>query len=635
MQKKTINLTLSILAALLFIIAAAGTASAVSLEIDLPDTAYPGETITGNIWIKNIGETDNKLTAYTVALTADSSLNPHIDYTQDFLNLGGAPQVNDPMFIAESCDSGYHTIDPSSQKLCTIKITIPAAASVGTSYTIDFNQNPQKTFLITYDTYYEDGITGHGSGHGPLTPAQRTCLSDTITVAALPGTTHTVTFYNETDVEYMKTTVQSGSTVSKPADPVKEGYTLSSWNLGSPSGTQYDFSTPVFADLKLYANWTINKYPVSFVMNGHGTQIPSQNVAYNTQAEEPTPAPAEEGYTFNGWYTDTGLTAEYDFTVPVKSAVTLYANWTANTYSITYLTASHGTVSGTASAPCGSTVTITASPASGYQFEKLIVTKSGTETPVTTSGKTFVMPAFNVNVTAEFTIIPTPTPTSSYGGGGNEQQQSVIIQNVQPDGQIVYDITSQYSGRTFMGIGLSPEDIAAIRAVNPDYAAELESKFFRAEANGIRLTNNKGSPVIVTSDYRLPNLELLSFSRVYDISSANPGEILTQVTVTVPKAEITASGLTTDDVTIYHYLSAYDIWVPLDTLWTTEDTSNYYYTAATDGASPFGVLIKRFQKAIPTLPIRTPQPQTTTPSPIIGLLAGLGTAALLFGLRKK
>ncbi|HJJ36536.1 MAG TPA: PGF-pre-PGF domain-containing protein, partial [Methanocorpusculum sp.] len=129
----------------------------------------------------------------------------------------------------------------------------------------------------------------------------------------------------------------------------------------------------------------------------------------------------------------------------------------------------------------------------------------------------------------------------------------------------------------------------------------------------------------------------VTFSKVYDITSTDPNVKLTQVTVTVPKADVAASGLTTDDVTIYHNMVTYDIWVPLDTLQITEDAVNYYYTAATDGTSPFGVLIKRFDDS-PAVPTTKPttRPTQSSPAPILGLIAGLAVAAtVVYRLRKE
>lgn len=67
-------------------------------------------------------------------------------------------------------------------------------------------------------------------------------------------------------------------------------------------------------------------FTVTFVTNG-GSQVASQEVLHDTAATEPT-APTRDGYTFDGWYSDEGLTQKYDFSAPVTSNITLYAKWT-------------------------------------------------------------------------------------------------------------------------------------------------------------------------------------------------------------------------------------------------------------------------------------------------------------------
>lgn len=44
----------------------------------------------------------------------------------------------------------------------------------------------------------------------------------------------------------------------KPADPMRDGYTFGGWYTDEPCTQAYDFSTPVTADLTLYAKWTKN-----------------------------------------------------------------------------------------------------------------------------------------------------------------------------------------------------------------------------------------------------------------------------------------------------------------------------------------------------------------------------------------
>ena len=70
-------------------------------------------------------------------------------------------------------------------------------------------------------------------------------------------------------------------------------------------------------------------YTVSFVMNGHGTAVNSQEVEEGAKASGPE-APKASGYIFGGWYSDKALTERYDFTTAVTADITLYAKWTVN-----------------------------------------------------------------------------------------------------------------------------------------------------------------------------------------------------------------------------------------------------------------------------------------------------------------
>lgn len=61
-------------------------------------------------------------------------------------------------------------------------------------------------------------------------------------------------------------TPASGSTVTKPADPTREGYTFAGWYTDAACTKAYDFSVAVTADMTLYAKW--NKNAVTPGSNG-------------------------------------------------------------------------------------------------------------------------------------------------------------------------------------------------------------------------------------------------------------------------------------------------------------------------------------------------------------------------------
>ena len=68
---------------------------------------------------------------------------------------------------------------------------------------------------------------------------------------------------------------------------------------------------------------------VTFNMNGHGTQVPSQTVEKGKVATNPTD-PTAEGWTFGGWYTDDTCQSLYDFSTPINTNLMLHAKWTEN-----------------------------------------------------------------------------------------------------------------------------------------------------------------------------------------------------------------------------------------------------------------------------------------------------------------
>ena len=69
-------------------------------------------------------------------------------------------------------------------------------------------------------------------------------------------------------------------------------------------------------------------HTVKFMLNGHGEALADKRVKDGETLEEPTPAPAEEGFKFEGWYTEATFEYKYDFKQEVKSELILYAKWT-------------------------------------------------------------------------------------------------------------------------------------------------------------------------------------------------------------------------------------------------------------------------------------------------------------------
>lgn len=150
-------------------------------------------------------------------------------------------------------------------------------------------------------------------------------------------------------------------------------------------------------------NGTINggTFAVTFDTKG-GSSVPVQNILNGQRASEPAD-PTKTGYTFGGWYTEEACTKLYDFDTSVQNALTLYAKWTINQYTITFKP-ENGDEDKTITQNYGTAVTAPANPTrTGYTF-----TGWDREIPAT-------MPAENMTVTAQWTAVG----SSSSGGGSS------------------------------------------------------------------------------------------------------------------------------------------------------------------------------------------------------------------------
>ena len=142
--------------------------------------------------------------------------------------------------------------------------------------------------------------------------------------------------------------------IGKLTAPTVEGYTFDGWYADAAHTTEFDFSTPITGDTTIYAKWTANDYYVSFFTE-HGDPPTSQNVKYNGTATDPGKL-SEEGYTFDGWYTDDNYSKKFDFTKPITSNTTVYAKWTAKDYEVSFVT-EHGDAPTSQNVPYNETAT--------------------------------------------------------------------------------------------------------------------------------------------------------------------------------------------------------------------------------------------------------------------------------------
>ena len=276
------------------------------------------------------------------------------------------------------------------------KIESNSGTEITTTYTITFNTNggssvdsikvnagakatkpadPTKDGFVFKGWYSNSGLT--------ISFDFTNAINENITLyakweeASTPVTTYTVTFNSNGGTEVLSQTVNSGSKVTKPADPTKEGYTFKGWFKNEALTEAYDFNLDVTSTFTLYAKWEetttpVTTYTVTFNSNG-GTEVLSQTVNSGSKVTKPAD-PTKEGYTFKGWFKNEALTEAYDFNLDVTSTFTLYAKWEEATTPLTTYTVTFNSNGGTEvlaqTVNAGASITEPADPTkNGYVFD--------------------------------------------------------------------------------------------------------------------------------------------------------------------------------------------------------------------------------------------------------------------------
>ena len=124
--------------------------------------------------------------------------------------------------------------------------------------------------------------------------------------------------------------VKSGDTVTKPADPKREGYDFTGWFTDQEATKAFDFATKITKHTTLYAGWKAVVPTVIVTFNGNGgtlTTPATVNVKSGDPVAKPATDPTRANYDFTGWFTDKDGKNAYVFTTPVTAALTLYAGW--------------------------------------------------------------------------------------------------------------------------------------------------------------------------------------------------------------------------------------------------------------------------------------------------------------------
>lgn len=178
---------------------------------------------------------------------------------------------------------------------------------------------------VTNESGRSFGVISGGTFNGKVTNKNDISDPPEETSAKISGGTFnggvmgacTVTFQSEGGSE-VASQIRANTPADQPADPTKEGYTFIGWYNGE---SEWDFETPVTADLTLTAKWQVNQYTITFKPENGGQDIVIKQ-DYGTAITAPA-NPTKTGYTFAGW----------DKTIPSTMPagdMAITARWTEN-----------------------------------------------------------------------------------------------------------------------------------------------------------------------------------------------------------------------------------------------------------------------------------------------------------------
>jgi uncharacterized repeat protein (TIGR02543 family) len=365
----------------------------------------------------------------------------------------------------------------------------------GISYTVSYDanggsgsmSNSMHTYgtasVLTTNTYTKTGYTF--SGWSTDIAGTGTSYTDGQSVLTLSTTSGAiVTLYAKwtANTYHLKFNVQGGTpTLAEQIVTFNDevgilptvtctGYTFDGWYTAAKGGgIKYEDTTiySISGDLMLYAKWEGNHYTLTFDAQSGVVSPANATVTYGSVVGT-LPTPTYTGYTFVGWYTSTnGGGTEYTATITYSTAgnLTVYAQWTANSYTLTFdpqsgtvnstnATVIYGSVVGTLPTPTRTGCTFggwyTAANGGGTKYEA--TTKYSTASNQVLYAKwevnrytlTFDAQGGTVNPTSATVTydsavgtLPTPTRTGyTFGGwyvvanGGGAKYETTTIYNV-------------------------------------------------------------------------------------------------------------------------------------------------------------------------------------------------------------
>ena len=183
---------------------------------------------------------------------------------------GGSWNIDPASATITGATSFIYSFDPIPAYEVTYKVVNGTWAD-GSSSDIT-----EKVYSGSYPSSVPEGMIaseGYGGGRWDTDPSSAAITQDAeFTYTFDKITMRTVTFdANGHGTAPEAQTVEDGKTASRPSDPSANGWIIGGWYTEAACTNAFDFSTPVTADITLYAKWNKAGETVYTVVAGAGS----------------------------------------------------------------------------------------------------------------------------------------------------------------------------------------------------------------------------------------------------------------------------------------------------------------------------------------------------------------------------
>ena len=298
-----------------------------------------------------------------------------------------------------------------------------------------FYQGTSASISATPDTGYSfSGWSGNGAVD-PNAPSTSVDMSQARTLSA----SFSLNSYDLTLLAGSGGSVTGSGSFSHGSNPSisatpDTGYSFDGWNGEGTADSNASSTTVDMSQARtLSASFTLNSYDLTVLAGSGGSVTSSGSFSHGTNPS--ISATPDTGYSFNGWNGEGTADANASSTtVDMSQNRTLSASFSLNSYDLTVLAESGGSVTGGGSFPHGSLVNVSATPNSGYSFVQWV----GAGISDSTAPNTTLIMNSDQSITAQFaqseqslfSLVLQANPQNSgilIGGGNYPQDQNVSI----------------------------------------------------------------------------------------------------------------------------------------------------------------------------------------------------------------